>query len=70
MFVDFCFDFVNVFVFNTWGTHPADEKGCESLSSHENIRNPGIHYETNVFENEPGHILRSEAAFGIIRDDV
>ena len=23
----------------TWGTHPADEKGCEALSSRENTRN-------------------------------
>ena len=24
----------------TWGTHPADERGCEALASHENTRDP------------------------------
>ena len=26
--------------YETWGTHPADERGCEALSSPENTRNP------------------------------
>ena len=40
----------------TWGTHPADERGCEALSSTEShMRTPEIHQKSskiNDLENE------------------
>ena len=58
----------------TWGTHPADERGCEALSSRgPHMRTPYIHQrlsEINDLENEPGHAWRLPKVSGAIRDDI
>ena len=53
----------------TWATHPADERGCEALSS---IRTREIHQkssEINDLEIEPGHVGRLPNVSGVTRDD-
>ena len=58
----------------TWGTHPADEKGCEALSSRgPHMRTPEIHQKSskiNDLENEPGHVWRLPGVSGVTRDDI
>ena len=58
----------------TWDTHPADETGCEALSSKVNHRNPQeIHKkssEINDLENEPGHVWRLPKVSRVTMDDI
>ena len=55
----------------TWGTPLAKERGCESLSSHENTRKPSeINKKNNDIENEPGHVWRLPDVLGLTRDNI
>ena len=63
-----------IFVFETWGTHPADENRGEALSSRGlHMRTPDIHQKSsknNDLENEPEHIWRLPNASRVTRDDI
>ena len=59
----------------TWGTHPADERGCEALSSlghlmTSHMDTQTLHLKTNVLVNEPEHLGRVVKALGIAKDDI
>ena len=54
----------------TWGTHTADERGCEALSSHENTRNPPEIIKITDLENEPEHVWRLPEVSRLTRDDI
>ena len=58
----------------TWGTHPADDRGCEALSSRgPHMRTPETHRKSskiNDLENVPEHVLRLPKVSGITRDDI
>ena len=54
----------------TWGTHSADERGCEALSSPEDTRNRPELMKNNARGNEPRHVWTLVKASGIIRDNI
>ena len=56
----------------TWGTHPADERVCEALSSRRPyMRTTENHQKSsriNDLENEPGHVWRLPEVSGVTSD--
>ena len=57
-------------IYETWGTHPADERGCEALSSPENTEIHQKSSKINDLENEPGHVRRLPGVLGVTSDDI
>ena len=59
---------------HTWDTHPADESGCEALSSRgHHMRTPEMHQKSskiNDLENEPGHVLKLPEVSRDTREDI
>ena len=61
-------------VSDTWGTHPADERGCEALSfMGHHMKTPEIHQKSSNnydLENETGDVWRLPKVSGVTRDGI